>query len=201
MMNNEIDTISMVYPPNRPIFKFEHRTGSISKAFNKQFLNIFLGGTIDMGNSRDWQDIVKKYLFTYFLFSRDITIFNPRRKDFDATQAQSIDNPYFSQQVNWELDYLDLCNVLIFNFEPDSKSMITIGELFRHAGDDKYKKKKIFVCCPDRYCRKGNVEILCQRENIKIYPILAELLIDLSDYIKQWTKENTGTFKNLHKLI
>lgn len=59
--------------------------------------NIFLGGSIELGKALEWQlDVIE------CLKDKDITIFNPRRKDWDSTWEQSINNPKFNEQVDWE---------------------------------------------------------------------------------------------------
>ena len=75
---------------------------SIVKNSNKGWDKIFLAGTIEMGNSEDWQTKVSNALA-----DRPYTILNPRREQWDASWEQRIENPQFYQQVNWELDGLN----------------------------------------------------------------------------------------------
>ena len=68
---------------------------------------IFLAGSIEMGNAEDWQSEVTNYLKLYEeSLLQELTIFNPRRIDWDSSWAQEISNPQFYQQVNWELNAL-----------------------------------------------------------------------------------------------
>ena len=56
--------------------------------------SIFLAGTIDMGNSIDWQtETIKR------LADRDVNVFNPRRDGWDSSWVQREDNEQFRSQV------------------------------------------------------------------------------------------------------
>lgn len=132
---------------------------------------IFLAGTIDMGDSENWQESVEYY----FKDNNDIIIFNPRRDDWDSTWIQRIDNPHFKQQVIWENEYMNECDIIIFNFLPGSKSPVTMLELGLHIKDN------IVVCCPDDFYRSGNIHIICELYNIPLFKNMEELLNNISE--------------------
>ena len=114
---------------------------------------IFLAGSIEEGTAEHWQDHVVN------LFSGSaVTILNPRRDAWDPTWVQSIANPEFKKQVEWELNGLDSADYIIFYFDPRTKSPVTMLELGLHA-----KEGKCFMVCPDGFWRKGNVDIVCER--------------------------------------
>ena len=114
---------------------------------------IFLAGSIEMGKAVDWQADLTKALAT-----RDGVILNPRRDEWDSTWTQSITDARFRQQVTWELDGLDLADVIAMWFAPDTKAPITLLELGLHA-----RSRRVVVGCPDGYWRKGNIEVVCER--------------------------------------
>lgn len=90
---------------------------------------IFLAGVIDNGKSFDWQAKAIKLIETERnkIYSNDIvSIYNPRRKDWNSKWKQEITNPQFKEQVNWELNNLDLSTHIIMNFLPDSKAPISL---------------------------------------------------------------------------
>jgi hypothetical protein len=122
-------------------------------------LSVFLAGTIDMGNSYDWQ----KAATTRFL-RHNITVFNPRRDEWDSSWEQSFEAPQFSQQVNWELDALEKANLILLHFDKDSLSPISLLELGLYAASD-----KLIVNCPKGFYRKGNVDIVCNRFNVPLF--------------------------------
>lgn len=119
---------------------------------------VFLAGSIEMGSAADWQtELVSA------LGSRHVTILNPRREDWDASWRQSIHEPKFREQVEWELDGLERADLIAMWFEPQTHAPITLLELGLVARMD-----KLVVGCPDGYWRKGNIEIVCSRFGIPL---------------------------------
>jgi len=123
--------------------------------------SVFLAGSIEMGTAEDWQSSM-----TARLADMDIVILNPRRDDWDATWRQSIDDPQFRGQVDWELDGLERARVIALWFVPESRAPISLLELGLTA-----RSGKVIVGCPDGFWRKGNVEVVCERFGI---PLLAD---------------------------
>jgi hypothetical protein len=140
----------------------------------KNYPTIFLAGSIEMGNAEDWQVRIQNELADY-----DVTIFNPRRDDWDSSWKQEASNPEFSYQVNWELDSLDYSNIIFLYFSPDTKSPISLLELGLHADTG-----NIIVCCPEGFWRRGNVEIVCQRKGLPLFDNLEDALIALKKKIE-----------------
>ena len=132
-------------------------------------LTIFLAGSIEMGAAEKWQDIVCEKLGDYY------NIINPRRDDWDSTWEQNYEHPGFNQQVNWELTGLEIANEILFYFDPNTKSPITLLELGLYATSG-----KCHVICPNGFWRKGNVDIVCSRYNIRMHD-------SLQDYINKKT--------------
>ncbi|MEM7180666.1 MAG: nucleoside 2-deoxyribosyltransferase domain-containing protein [Spirochaetota bacterium] len=121
--------------------------------------SVFLAGTIDNGQSEDWQSSVESSLSHL-----DILILNPRRDDWDSSWEQSIHNPDFKKQVDWELDGLNQVDIKFFYFAPNSKSPITLLEFGLHADT-----KNMILVCPEGYWRRGNLEIVAERFSIPLY--------------------------------
>jgi hypothetical protein len=132
---------------------------SITLADGEQ--SVFLAGSIELGVAEDWQAA-----FERSLADMQIAIMNPRRDGWDATWEQSIDNPVFRGQVEWELDGLERASVVPMYFAPDTRAPITLLELGLLAGSG-----KLVVCCPSGYWRRGNVEVVCARYRV---PMVAE---------------------------
>lgn len=128
--------------------------------------SVFLAGTIDMGNSEDWQENL-----SIFFNNNGWDVFNPRRENWDSSWEQKFENPQFYQQVTWELNALEQSDLIIMYFAPTSKSPISLLELGLFA-----RSGKIKVVCPDGFYRKGNVEIVCNMYNIPIYNDLNSVL-------------------------
>ncbi len=130
------------------------------------YKSIFIAGTIDMGSSLNHQDHIINRLSDF-----SVDVYNPRRKNWDASWKQEISNPQFNEQVNWELDALDNSDIIIMNFLAESKSPISLLELGIYA-----KSKKIYVCCPKEFYRSGNVHIVCKRYNIPLFENIDSLV-------------------------
>lgn len=127
---------------------------------------IFLGGSIEQGKATNWQDKLTTTLQTF-----DVRILNPRRDDYDPTQIQSIENPYFKEQVEWELSGLERADIIVMFLEPGTSSPISLLEL----GLFSKKSNAVFVCCPDGFWRQGNVEIVSKRYGLRFYKTFNDL--------------------------
>lgn len=131
--------------------------------------SIFLAGTIDRGNSYNWQEKVIR-----FLADKPYNIYNPRRDDWDDSWESNIDNNQFNEQVNWELNALEHSDLIIMNFLPYSQSPVTLIEFGLFA-----KIEKLIVCCPNEFWRSGNIHIVCEKYKIPLYKKLDELLLNI----------------------
>ncbi len=114
---------------------------------------VFLAGSIEMGRADNWQARAAEALADL-----DVVILDPRRDAWDASWRQSIDEPQFREQVEWELDGLDRADVIAMWIAPETKAPITLLELGLHA-----RGGKVIVGCPEGFWRRGNVEIVCAR--------------------------------------
>jgi len=113
-----------------------------------------------MGVAEDWQKKVTEKLSSI----EDLLILNPRRDSWDSSWEQSIDNPLFREQVEWELDALEAADFIAMYFCPETKSPITMLEFGIYA---KSNPNKLIVCCPEDFWRKGNVDIVCNKYGVK----------------------------------
>ena len=132
-------------------------------ASDKSFTKIFLAGTIDMGNSRDWQtelhDRFSKMNGRYILF-------NPRQEHWDASRPGEMD-----YQVRWELDHLEEADIIIMYILGTSKSPISLLEMGLHAKGD-----KMYVICEEDFYRYDNVRITCEYYGVPLYNDLESFL-------------------------
>jgi hypothetical protein len=128
--------------------------------------SVFLAGSIEMGRAENWQDTV-----THALADLPVVILNPRRDQWDSSWEQSIANRLFREQVEWELEGLERASVVAMYFAPDTQSPITLLELGLLA-----RSKRLVVCCPAGFWRKGNVEVVCARYGAPLVTELPELI-------------------------
>lgn len=135
---------------------------------------IFLAGTIEMGKGEDWQ----KYA-TDKIRSANASIFNPRRKKWNANLEQSRRNEEFVEQVMWEQSNLEKADIVLFNFLPDTYSMITLLEFgqFCIRGN---RDKHVVVACPNEYMRSGNIQVMCALYGIPIFETLDDAIAHIN---------------------
>lgn len=150
--------------------------GNINRRIDKpsREFRIFLAGTIDMGDSEDWQSKIRSHFIgepNSGVSNTTVIIYNPRRDEWNKDWKQEFSDPNFYQQVNWELNALEKSDLVILNILPDSKSPISLLELGIFA-----KSGKIKVCCPKGFYRKGNVDVVCDRYDIPLYHNMEDLL-------------------------
>ncbi len=86
--------------------------------------SIFLAGSIEMGQAEDWQTSLENSLQ-----DQNCVILNPRREEWDASWEQSINNPPFREQVEWELDAQERAGFIAMYFAPDTRAPITLLDL------------------------------------------------------------------------
>ena len=121
--------------------------------------SIFLAGSIEMGTAEDWQQrVINEFE------ENNLVFFNPRRDDWDSSWVQDQNTPEFNYQVNWEMNRLDMCDIIFMYFDPNTQSPISLLELGAYGGTE-----KMIVCCPQGFWRKGNVDIFCTRNYIPLF--------------------------------
>lgn len=130
--------------------------------------SVFLAGSIEMGVAEDWQHQTATKLAPLAG-----VVYNPRRAEWDSSWAQTIDNPDFNAQVTWELDMIQEADIVIFYFDPNTKSPVTLLELGYACGT---KPAQTYVACPAGFYRRGNVEITCERFGVRFFESLDKLL-------------------------
>lgn len=137
-------------------------------------LKVFLGGTIDMGNSEDWQAKISRELK-----NESIILLNPRRDDWNTAWKPVKEEPEFRKQVEWELSALENSDYIIMYFGKDSKSPISLLEMGLYA-----RSGKLLVICPEGFWRKGNVDITAEKYGIKQFDSIDEVLQFLKAQLK-----------------
>ena len=122
---------------------------------------LFLAGGIT--NCPVWQtDIIEYFKGT------DLTIYNPRRDDFDITN-----NSVEEEQITWEHVYLKHSKNILFWFPKETVCPITLYELGRYINTD----KNIFVGMHPDYVKRRTMEIQIElyRPEIKSVYSIKEL--------------------------
>lgn len=128
---------------------------------------VFLAGSIEQGRAEPWQERV-----TEAWRQRTGTLLNPRRPEWDASWRQSIEEPRFREQVEWELDALERSDSILMYFDPATKAPVTLLELGLFA-----RSGKLRIACPPGYWRRGNVEVVAARYGVPLVETLDALLL------------------------
>lgn len=127
---------------------------------------IFLGGTIDMGNSEDWQAKVSEALK-----NENVILLNPRRDDWNKDWKAVKEEPEFRKQVEWELNALENSDYIIMFFGKDSLSPISLLEMGLYA-----KSGKLLIVCPEGFWRKGNVDITAEKYAVRQFDTIEDVI-------------------------
>lgn len=148
-------------------------------------LNLFLGGTIDNGESVDWQKAIIEELNEHDTV-HPIMIYNPRRDEWDA----SADSNELDKQIQWELYHLERADLIVMNILPTSKSPISLLELGLYA-----RQHKLIVFCNPKFYRFNNVKQVCKMYDVPLHETNDILVIrkTILDYANKDVKYDYGS--------
>lgn len=120
-------------------------------------MSLFLAGTIDNGNSENWQQRLINELNDVV---HPIKIYNPRREEWPSSD----DTSEIEKQIKWELYHLEKADLIVMNVLGNSKSPISLMEigLFARSG-------KLIVFCDPSFYRFDNVRIVCETYGVSLF--------------------------------
>ncbi|KAF2190678.1 hypothetical protein K469DRAFT_721577 [Zopfia rhizophila CBS 207.26] len=127
--------------------------------------SVILYGSIEKNTSVNWQTELGSSLSHL-----PVAILNPHRDDWDSTWIEDISFPKFKEQVEWEMDYAKVADVIVLYFAPGTLAPVSLLELGMYAGTG-----KVIACCPPGFHKRGNVQIVAQRYGIPLVEGLNEL--------------------------
>ncbi|KAJ4340518.1 hypothetical protein N0V87_002503 [Didymella glomerata] len=133
--------------------------------------SVFLAGSIEMGKAVQWQ---RQMAAT--LQDLPVTLCNPRRGAWDPNVTKSAKDAAFKQQVVWELTALENATIIIFFFDANTVSPVTMMELGLWASSG-----KVIVCCDSRFWRAGNIHLVCERYNVPYVEKFDDLVTAVKD--------------------
>jgi hypothetical protein len=134
-------------------------------------LTVFLAGSIENGAAEDWQGVV-----VAALRHAPGTLLNPRRTDWAEIPPPNIESPQLVEQIGWELDAIEACDVVAFHFCAGTLSPIAMLELGLVAKD-----KDVVVSCAADFWRRPNVLSVCNRYGLQQVDGLDALVAAISD--------------------
>lgn len=141
---------------------------------------LFLAGGIT--NCPDWQEQVINNLHDC-----DVTVFNPRRKEFDINDPSATEI-----QIAWEYKKLREATAILFWFPKETLCPIVLFELGAHLGRD----IPLFIGCQQDYARIKDVQIQSRLVRPSIHVFIG--LVWLIDRVR---KEYTCKYDSTHKKI
>ena len=137
-----------------------------------QSTKVFLAGSIEQGKAEEWQSRMIEDLKSFTsdvniegtkTIKKMLTIFNPRRPDWNPNLPQEALNEVLRNQITWELDHLEMSDVICLYLDPKTTSPISLLELGLHM-----RSRKLLVCCPPGFYRKANIDITCQKYGVDV---------------------------------
>ncbi|KAH8601529.1 hypothetical protein B0O99DRAFT_606841 [Bisporella sp. PMI_857] len=154
--------------------------------------SIFLSGYIS-STYPTWRESL-----TSSLQDLPLTILNPCRSTWDW--EESISDPAFVQQANWELSMLSLADlvVVVFPSDPEIKGAITLLELGLMMGER--GGEGVVVVCPEGYWKRGNVQVVCKRYGAEVLSTVGELDKVVREKLVELEKDQTGYERRLRLL-
>ena len=116
---------------------------------------VFLAGTIDNGNSVDWQSEVIDHIDS----DKSVEIYNPRRHNWNTNPSTE----EMEAQIKWEQYHLDQADIIVLVLWDNSKSPISLLELGLYANTG-----KLIVFCTPNFYRYDNVRLTCEKYDIPL---------------------------------
>ncbi len=140
-------------------------------------MSIFLAGSIEGGIAKDWQSLFRGEFTNY---NDNIVIIDPRRDDYDTSIKMSKDDKNFIEQINWDQNMLERSDIIAMYLDPKTRSPISLIEFGQYVNSG-----KLIVCCPEGFWRKGNIEVMCERNNVPVFDNFSDFIQAVKDKSQQ----------------
>ncbi|WP_405414549.1 nucleoside 2-deoxyribosyltransferase domain-containing protein [Maribacter sp. Asnod1-A12] len=119
--------------------------------------SIFLAGSMDHKQEVSWRDEISAEFGTY-------SIFDPTNNNHDHLNVKEM-----KRHINWELNALQLSDMILLNFLPNALSPISLIELGLYVNSE-----KLIVICPKEFYKSNYVHTLCDKYNTPIFNNITE---------------------------
>jgi nucleoside 2-deoxyribosyltransferase len=155
---------------------------------HKDPIKIFFAGSIDNGMTEEWQDKLFRDINdtpTEAELKKDIVCFNPRRKNWSKLEEDKL-----TEQIEWELNHIDVADLVVVYFADDSYSPITMLEL----GTLLARHKNIVIYCSPKFYRYRNIRVTSERYGYSVCETYEEFLDSVNGFIinKMMYRKQTG---------
>ena len=128
--------------------------------------SVFLAGSIEQGEAINWQPATANSFI-----EKGFVVFNPRRKDWDASRKQEFVDPYMYQQIGWEDNAMNMADHILIYLQPKTLSPIALFEFGKHLTSG-----KVIMVCPEGFWRKPNVDFECAKYNVPQFDRLTDAI-------------------------
>lgn len=108
---------------------------------------IFLAGSMGEDAQGTWRDRISNDLSDKFHFL-DPTCHNHASLDADGMK----------KHIQWELEAMELADIILLRFLPDAESPISLVELGLYTFS-----KKLIVVCPEGFYKYNYLNVLCEK--------------------------------------
>ena len=150
---------------------------------------VFLAGSIENGAAPEWQ---QSFRDSPLFITEPGFFLNPRRRWITKPSYELL-----QEQVFWEQDYLAAADLVVFVFLANTASPITLLEF----GQCIERKVPMVVYCEEDYWRRGNVELMLDRQwrlGVSIHQSVSSLP-QLRNYVFGWI--NSWNKQNQHRTV
>ncbi|MEP2240010.1 MAG: nucleoside 2-deoxyribosyltransferase domain-containing protein [Maribacter sp.] len=124
---------------------------------NSNQRSIFLAGSMDHKQEGSWRTKVIAEFGAHDIF------------DPTHVHHNNLNDEQMKRHVQWELDALQLADMILLNFLPIALSPISLVELGMYV-----RSNKLIVICPKAFYKSNYVNTLCKKYNTPIFNNITE---------------------------
>ncbi|CAM1372061.1 nucleoside 2-deoxyribosyltransferase domain-containing protein [Tenacibaculum xiamenense] len=114
---------------------------------------VFLAGSMCIDKEDDWRKNVIKNFANVFDF------IDPTNENHNLLNDSQMEH-----HINWELEGLELSDIILMNLLPESKSPISMVELGLYA-----RSNKLIICCPENFYQYRYIKTLAKKYNVALF--------------------------------
>ncbi len=114
---------------------------------------VFLAGSMCIDKEDNWRkNVIKNY-------ANDFDFIDPTNENHNL-----LNDSLMKKHINWELEGLELSDIIFMNLLPESKSPISMVELGLYA-----RSNKLIICCPENFYQYRYINALAKKYNVTLF--------------------------------
>ncbi|KAF7886280.1 hypothetical protein EAF00_010383 [Botryotinia globosa] len=182
--------------------------GKITKPHNLPHPVIFLSGTTNYNKDESrWQEVLTDRLLAHSRSTSTdykdatnepnsfapVTIIDPFNPAWDSTWREDASDDRFVAQVNFELEGLELADIVVVGFigadvragkiGAGGTALVELGTALKRKG------QKVIVCVEKGFWKEGYVKVLCERFGVKCLDSLSMVEMIVGEGVDSWESE------------